>query len=180
MKPLSPRKNNYYTFLCTCACMSMYVCVGGSTGADFRVWSLTYPACNAHAPYCLRPLWLHHIFRHYLINDTIFGKKSYWTRSMCLFSLQLLSETFLILRRIQRDIVINVKASLCKVLLHSRRTLMKLEFSWQIFEKSWNIKYNQNPSSGSRVVPCGGEGRGVGRADAHAHDEANTRFQQFC
>ena len=31
---------------------------------------------------------------------------------------------------------------------------MKLEFSRQIFEKS-HIKFHQNPSSGSRVVPCG-------------------------
>ena len=31
-----------------------------------------------------------------------------------LFSLQLLSETFLILRRIQRDITMNVKTILCK------------------------------------------------------------------
>ena len=34
-----------------------------------------------------------------------------------LFSLQLLSKTFLILREIQRDIVINVETSLCKVLV---------------------------------------------------------------
>ena len=32
---------------------------------------------------------------------------------------------------------------------------MKLEFSVQIFEKSWNVKFHGNPSSGSRVVPCG-------------------------
>ena len=32
---------------------------------------------------------------------------------------------------------------------------MKLEFSRQIFEKSSNIKFHENPSSGSRVVPCG-------------------------
>jgi hypothetical protein len=32
---------------------------------------------------------------------------------------------------------------------------MKLEFSWQIFEESPNIKFYQNPSSGSRFVPCG-------------------------
>ena len=32
---------------------------------------------------------------------------------------------------------------------------MKLEFSRQILGKSSNIKLNQNPSSGSRVVPCG-------------------------
>ena len=32
---------------------------------------------------------------------------------------------------------------------------MTLEFSQQIFERSLNIKFYQNPSSGSRVVPCG-------------------------
>jgi len=32
---------------------------------------------------------------------------------------------------------------------------MKLEFSRQVFEKYTNIKYHENPSSGSRVVPCG-------------------------
>ena len=34
---------------------------------------------------------------------------------------------------------------------------MKLEFSEQILEKkkSWCIKFNRNPSSGSRVVSCG-------------------------
>jgi hypothetical protein len=32
---------------------------------------------------------------------------------------------------------------------------MKLEFSRQIFEKSLNIKFRKNPSSESRVVPCG-------------------------
>ena len=32
---------------------------------------------------------------------------------------------------------------------------MKSVFSAQIFEKVLNIKYHQNPSSGSRVVLCG-------------------------
>jgi len=32
---------------------------------------------------------------------------------------------------------------------------MKLEFSRQIFKKYANIKLRENPSSGSRVVPCG-------------------------
>jgi hypothetical protein len=31
---------------------------------------------------------------------------------------------------------------------------MKLDFSRQIFKKSSNIQFHQNPSSGSRVVPC--------------------------
>ena len=34
------------------------------------------------------------------------------------------------------------------------RFLMRLKFSRQIFEKSATIKFYQNPSSGSRVVPC--------------------------
>jgi hypothetical protein len=46
---------------------------------------------------------------------------------------------------------------------------MKLLFSRQIFEKSITIKFNQNPCSGSRVVPCG-------RTDGH---EADSRFPQF-
>ena len=33
--------------------------------------------------------------------------------------------------------------------------LIKLEFSGQFFEKSPNIKFHENPSSGSRVVPYG-------------------------
>jgi hypothetical protein len=47
------------------------VCVA----AKARACSLTYSACNA-PPYChLRPLWFHHILRHYFINVTIFGTK---------------------------------------------------------------------------------------------------------
>ena len=43
----------------------------------------------------------------------------------------------------------------------------KLEFSRQIFEKYSNITFHENPSSGSRVVPCG---------QTDIHDEANSRF----
>jgi len=46
---------------------------------------------------------------------------------------------------------------------------MKLEFSRQFFEKYSNIKFHENPSSGSRVVPCG-------RTDGH---EAKSRSSQF-
>jgi len=36
---------------------------------------------------------------------------------------------------------------------------MKLEFSRHIFEKYQHIKFDENPPSGSRVVPCGRTGR---------------------
>jgi len=32
---------------------------------------------------------------------------------------------------------------------------LKLEFSGQVFVNYSNIKFNENPSSGSRAVPCG-------------------------
>jgi hypothetical protein len=32
---------------------------------------------------------------------------------------------------------------------------MKLQFSRKIFEKYSNMKFQKNPTSGSRVVPCG-------------------------
>ena len=36
---------------------------------------------------------------------------------------------------------------------YSFRILMKLVSSRKIFERFLNIKYNENPSSGSRIVP---------------------------
>jgi len=45
---------------------------------------------------------------------------------------------------------------------------MKLEFPRKIFENT-EIKFNENPSSGSRVVPCG---------QTAGHYEANIRGSQ--
>ena len=110
------------------------------------------------APYC--HLWsirlYHNFFSHYLMNGAIFGKRLLNTKCVFWFSLQLLSETFLIIRRIKRDIVINVHWSSCKVPVILVKIGMKREISLHIFEKYKNIKFHENPSSGSRVVPCGG------------------------
>jgi hypothetical protein len=58
--------------------------------------------------YCqLPPVWLYHIFPHYLTNGTIFGK-TITEHKTCASSVQLLSEIFLILRRIQRGTNTNV------------------------------------------------------------------------
>ena len=54
---------------------------------------------------------------------------------------------------------------------YSCQILKKLEFSRQILEKYWNIKFHENPSRGSRDVPRG-------RTDRH--DEVNSRIPQFC
>jgi hypothetical protein len=66
--------------------------------------------------YChLWPVCLYHIFAHYLVNGKIFTKTLSNTKCVFWFSLQLLSETFLILRRIKRDDTINVHRSSCEV-----------------------------------------------------------------
>ena len=59
--------------------------------------------------------WLHNIVRHYLINEKIFGKNVTEHKMCVLIFSTFLCETFLIPRRIQRDTVINVKTSLCKI-----------------------------------------------------------------
>ena len=69
------------------------------------------------------------------------------------FSLQLSSEIFLILRRINQDIIRNVYWSSCKLHIILCKVLMLLEFSRQIFEKYFNIKFDESTPSGSRVVP---------------------------
>ena len=74
-------------------------------------------------------------FQHNLINGTIFGGKKN-IKYVLIFFLKLVYETFLIPTRIQRDIVINVKKSPCKIPLYSFPILMKLEFSRQIIEKA--------------------------------------------
>jgi len=55
----------------------------------------------------LWPAQLHHACPHYLINGMIFGNKLVNIKCLFGFSLQLLSATFLILRRMQQDIIIN-------------------------------------------------------------------------
>jgi len=66
--------------------------------------------------YChLGPVWLYHIFPQCLINGTISKKQLLRVNCVFCFSLQLLSETFLILTRIHLDIIINVHTALCRV-----------------------------------------------------------------
>jgi hypothetical protein len=96
------------------------------------ICSLSYPACNAHAPYFhLRPAPLYNIIPHYLIHATIFEKKFPNTKGVFWFSLQPLSETFLILRRNERDIIKNVFCSSCKVTL----ILVRIQWNLNIFDR---------------------------------------------
>ena len=59
------------------------------------------------------PLRLCHIFPHYLTNGKDFGKKLLNIKCVFLLSLQVLSETLLVLSIIQRHTVINAHRSSC-------------------------------------------------------------------
>jgi hypothetical protein len=102
----------------------------------YRIWvlcSLRYPACNAHAPYC--HLWLVHlynIFPHDLINSTVFWKKV-----------------------IEPGVFFFIfPYSFCS------HPLCLSDFNetwifWADFQKKCsNIKFYENLSSGSWLVPC--------------------------
>ena len=113
---LAVEKQKYYLFwVCSC--------------------NVRYPARNAHAPYC-HP-WsapLHNIFPHYLIKARFSGENLLNTKCVFWFSLQTLSETVLILRRIERGMI--QKSSV----LHGQYALRLsdsniLQFSGHIFEK---------------------------------------------
>ena len=80
------------------------------------VSSLRYPACKAHAPYGhVWPVRLFNTFTRYLINGKIFQQKILNIKCVFLCPLQILSEIFLILRRTERDVIINVYWSSRKV-----------------------------------------------------------------
>jgi hypothetical protein len=83
-------------------------------------------------------------FLHYLINGTIFGKIVI-EHKMCVL---IFSTTFL------RNIF-HCKTNSVRYYHKCEDVLMKLELSGHIFEMSSNIKFCENPSGGSRGVPCG-------------------------
>ena len=109
--------------------------------------------CACAIFYCsLQLIWRYDIFPHYLINGTIFCKVFGYKMCVLIFS-KILSKTFLLLRRNQQDIIVNVHTSSCKVPFWS-----DFNPTWIFsihFSEMFNIKFHENLSSGSRVVPRG-------------------------
>jgi hypothetical protein len=142
------------------------------------VCNLSYAACKAHALCYIAVCGLSGctiFFPHYLINGTIFGKTLLNTKYVFWFSLQLLFETFDILR-IRRDIIVNVHhKSPCKYPLFLS-DFNKIWIFWTHFRKQeWQI------SNLIKMPPVGAEmfhsdGRTEGWTDRH---EVNNRFSQF-
>jgi hypothetical protein len=116
------------------------------------VCGLSYPACNAHAPYChLWPVRLHNIFLLYLKNGTIFEKKKEHKMCVLIFSIALvwkISHSKKTWERYdQKSILVFMWSA-----HYSCQFLMQLKFSWQIFENCSNVTFHENLSMGSWVV----------------------------
>jgi len=121
------------------------------------VWvcSLSYTAFKVHtAYYVVCGLFDSPIFPHYLINGTIFGENLPKIKYVLIFSTTFLRNISHSkknwVRYDQKCILVFMQSTpyLCQI-------LMEHEFSRQIFAKHSNIKFHENPSYGSRVIPCG-------------------------
>jgi hypothetical protein len=128
------RKNNKYYIFTVCVC------------------SLSHRSCNKHAPYyvviCHLPVPYFSTLSH-RVHDLwkkIIEHETFW------FSLQILSAAFIMLRIIERDITkmyIRIHIKYLWFLLDFDETWIFATYSRKIH----NIKFYENPSIGSWVVP---------------------------
>jgi hypothetical protein len=117
----------------------------------YCICRLRYSACNAHGPYC-------HLY--YVPHYNIFPHISWKARFSGWGGVLLNKTRFFVWNNSHstKKLAICYKKKCILVVmqctLNSCQVLMKFELSRRIFEKS-NIKFHENPPSGSRVVLCG-------------------------
>ena len=99
-----------------------------------------------------------------------FWKNFMKMKCMWWFSVHVLSKTFLILRRIQWDIIISVHTSSCNTPVIVRYS-SNLNFLDKILKKYSNMKFYENMSSRSLDLLC---------RWTDIHDKASRCFSQFC
>jgi hypothetical protein len=100
------RSSNIIYSVCVCVCVFVALVIQHA-----KRMRRTISSCLACLAYLISP--------HYIINDTIVGKRLFNKKCTFRFSLQFFSETFLILRRIQGDITY-VHNYFCQIFNESR------------------------------------------------------------
>jgi hypothetical protein len=138
---------------------SVFVCV--ALGIQYAMRMRLIVICGLHR--CTK---FFHIISYMARFSNIYTLK---TKCVLLFPLQHLSETFLILRRTEWDMIKKCLLVFMLIPIYSCLILMKPEFSRQFFRKILNTKTHENMSSCSMWRD--------GRMDRH--DEANSRFSPF-
>jgi hypothetical protein len=113
------------------------------------VYSLKHPAWNAHVPH------RHEDSPAILHLPTLSHKERIFFKCLLWFSLQLLSETLLILRRTERDMMKNIHWYLCKLPVILVRFWWNLNFLSTFKKKNSNIKFHEDIYFRSRTVPRG-------------------------
>jgi hypothetical protein len=97
------------------------------------------------------------------------------------FSLQIFSEIFYVLRRIERDVIRSVSWSLCKVPAGFLRFWWNLHFLNRVSKKISNIKISWRSvqwEPSSLMLTDGRRGRQIG-GQTDRHNEVNSCFSQF-
>ena len=151
-------KNRSCTYNVTLRCVHVTVDVvetGNYYVLRVCVCNVRQAECNTLAPY--RHRWTDRFCSNFLtLSHTQHDLRKIltgYTTCVLLFSTNFFfSETFLTLRRTERDEIKNVFWNSRKVPLFCQ-ILTKLEFYQQIFPKYSNIKFHENPSSESQVCP---------------------------
>jgi hypothetical protein len=98
-------KNKYNLLVCVCMCAGACVWVPGRVGVCLRISALSFLIQHVTRMRHIVKLFVAtrsppHFFRNYLINGAIFGKELLNIKCLFSYSLQHLSRTFPILRRI--------------------------------------------------------------------------------
>ena len=119
-------------------------------------------------------LWFHHIFRHYLINSTIFEEKVLNTKCVFLFSIQLLSKHFSFYEEFS-EILSKMYKNSCKLLVILVGLSRNLKFL-DGFSKKKSLKYQISSKSVQWKPSCCLRTDGHRRTDGY--DKANSRFSR--
>jgi hypothetical protein len=112
------------------------------------VYSPRYPACN--------DLPCSTTFFHIVSQKSLFSKKKNIDHKMCVL-ISSTNSVWHISYSKKKWVGYDKKCLVASMYsaLYSCPTSIKLECSQQFFEKYSNVKFYENPSSRSRVVPCG-------------------------
>ena len=134
----------------------------------------SYTSWKALAPYhiVICAVSVSTTFSHIISQTVTFRAKSYWTQNVFWYSVQLLPEKSLILGRNERDMIISVYWSSCKV------PVILATFEWKLNFLNRFSKSTQIPNF-IKIRPVGAK---LFHADGQIdrHDGANSQFSQFC